>query len=173
MPSVMGLLEERERAARQRVEALQAELREAEAVWERFVIARETVGEVLAEPRGGEDVAPVVVAGERPVQVRQAVPGSVVPHWEEGLAPAVLAPDYQRIMDVLAGGNGTRGEAMDCRRLAAALGLERSRRKWKGCGRKPSAWPHGAGWRRNVRGCSTCPSGEAAAHDCAHREVSP
>ncbi|MFD3730362.1 hypothetical protein [Streptomyces sp. NPDC058632] len=75
MPSVMGLLEERERAARQRVEALQAELREAEAVWERFVIARETVGEVLAEPRGGEDVAPVVVAGERPVRVRQAVPG--------------------------------------------------------------------------------------------------
>ncbi|MET7922238.1 hypothetical protein ABZU45_42050 [Streptomyces avermitilis] len=124
MPSVMGLLEERERAARQRVEALQAELREAEAVWERFVIARETVGEVLAEPRGGEAVAPVVVAGERPVQVRQAVPGSVVPHWEEGLAPAVLAPDYQRIMDVLAGGNGKRGEAMDCRRLAAALGLE-------------------------------------------------
>ncbi|MFG2859130.1 hypothetical protein [Streptomyces sioyaensis] len=31
MPSVMGLLEERERVARQRVEALQAELREAEA----------------------------------------------------------------------------------------------------------------------------------------------
>ena len=56
MPSVMGLLEERERAARQRVEALQAELREAEGVWERFVIACETVGEVLAEPRGGEDV---------------------------------------------------------------------------------------------------------------------
>ncbi|MEU1535933.1 hypothetical protein ABZ460_42130 [Streptomyces fagopyri] len=45
MPSVMGLLEERERAARQRMEALQAELREAEAVWERFVIARETGGE--------------------------------------------------------------------------------------------------------------------------------
>ena len=41
-------MEERERAARQRVEALQAELREAEAVWERFVITRETVGEVLA-----------------------------------------------------------------------------------------------------------------------------
>ncbi|MFC7983390.1 hypothetical protein [Streptomyces sp. NPDC057336] len=124
MPSVMGLLEERERAARQRVDALQAELREAEAVWERFVIARETVGEVLAEPRGDEDVAPVVVAGERPVQVKQAVPGSVVPHWEEGLAPAVLAPDYQRIMDALACGNGMPGEAMDCRQLAVALGLE-------------------------------------------------
>ncbi|WP_399892532.1 hypothetical protein ACGH7X_39285 [Streptomyces sp. BBFR51] len=124
MPSVMGLLEERERVARQRVDALQAELREAEAVWERFVIARETVGEVLAEPRGGQDVVPVVVAGERPVQVRQAVPGSVVPHWEEGVAPVVLAPDYQRIMAVLAGGNGMRGETMDCRQLAVGLGLE-------------------------------------------------
>ena len=58
MPSVMGLLEERERAARQRVEVLQAELREAEAVWERLVITRETVGEVLAEPRGRQE-APV------------------------------------------------------------------------------------------------------------------
>lgn len=120
----MGLLEERERDARQRVEALQAELRETEAVWERFVIARETVGEVLAEPRGGESVPPVAVAGERPVQVTAAVPGSVVPHWQEGLAPMVLAPDYQRIMDVLAGGARTHVEAMDCRQLAAAVGLE-------------------------------------------------
>ena len=120
----MGLLEERERAARQRVESLQAELREAEAVVERFVIARETVGEVLAEPRGGEDVLPVVVAGERPVRVTAAVPGSVVPHWQEGLDPTVLAPDYQRIMDVLALGSGTHEEAMDCRQLAAALRLE-------------------------------------------------
>ncbi|OIJ62885.1 hypothetical protein [Streptomyces mangrovisoli] len=119
MPSVMGLLEERERAARQRVEALQAELREAEAVWERFVIARETVSEVMAEPRRGEDVPPVVVADERQVQVTAAVPGSVVPLWREGLVPAVLAPDYRRIMDVLAGGH-----SMDCRQLAASLGLE-------------------------------------------------
>ncbi|MCX4902236.1 hypothetical protein [Streptomyces sp. NBC_00892] len=124
MPSVMGLLEERERAARQRVEALQAELREAEAVWERFVIARETVGEVLAESRGGEEVPPVMVAGERPVRSAAAVPGSVVPHWRDGLVPTVLAPGYQRIMDVLAGGSGSRGEAMDCRRLVVALGLE-------------------------------------------------
>ncbi|MFD5065879.1 hypothetical protein [Streptomyces sp. NPDC058394] len=124
MPSVMGLLEERERGARQRVEALQAELREAEAVWKRFVVARETVGEVLAEPRRGEDVPPIAVAGEESVQVPAAVPGSVVPHWREELAPTVLAPDYQRIMDALAGGSGTCGEAMDCRQLAAALGLE-------------------------------------------------
>ncbi|MFB7663166.1 hypothetical protein ACFC1R_04345 [Kitasatospora sp. NPDC056138] len=37
------------------MEALQAELREAEAAWERFVIAHETVAEVLAEPRGGKE----------------------------------------------------------------------------------------------------------------------
>ncbi|MFJ3793163.1 hypothetical protein [Kitasatospora sp. NPDC090091] len=124
MPSVMGLLEERERAARRRVEALQAELREAEAVWERFVIAREAVAEVLAEPRADGEVPPVVVASERPVQSTAAVPGSVVPHWREGLVPTVLAPDYRRIMDVLACGSGSGEEAMDCRQLAVALGLE-------------------------------------------------
>ncbi len=69
-------------------------------------------------------MAPVAVADEQPVQVRHAVPGSVVPHGEEGLARAVLAPDYQRFMDALAGGNGMPGEAMDCRQLVAALGLE-------------------------------------------------
>jgi hypothetical protein len=120
MPSVMGLLEERERAARQRVEVLQAELQEAEAVWERFVIARQTVAEVLAEPPAGEEVPPAGVAGERPARVAGAVPGSVVPAWQEGLSLDSLAPDYQRLVEVLA----ARGEEMDCRRLAAALGLE-------------------------------------------------
>ncbi|MGE7433265.1 hypothetical protein [Kitasatospora sp. NPDC001175] len=124
MPSVMGLLEERERAARQRVEALQTELREAEAVWERFVIARETVAEVLALPRSGEEGPPVVAADERPERAAAAAPGSVVPQWCEGLAPAVLAPDYQRLIDALAGRSASCGEAMDCRQLATALGLE-------------------------------------------------
>ncbi|MFJ9713905.1 hypothetical protein [Streptomyces sp. NPDC101234] len=124
MPSVMGLLEEHERAARQRVEALQAELREAEATWERFVIARETVGLVLAEPRKGDEVPPVVAAGERSARTATAVPGSVVPVWRDGLDADVLAPDYRRLMSVLAGGSGSGGEAMDCRQLAVALGLE-------------------------------------------------
>ncbi|MFF2821316.1 hypothetical protein ACFVT9_38060 [Kitasatospora cineracea] len=120
MPSVMGLLEERERVARQRVEALQAELQEAEAVWERFVIARQTVAEVLAEPPAGEEASPTGVTGERPARVASAVPGSVVSAWREGLDTDVLAPDYQRLVEVLAGS----GEEMDCRQLAAALGLE-------------------------------------------------
>ncbi|WP_406361186.1 hypothetical protein [Streptomyces sp. NBC_01579] len=126
MPSVLGLLEERERAARQRVEVLEGELREAEAVWERFVIARETVAAVLQEPDGGEGIAPTAAApaGDGPVRNAASVPGSVVPHWNDGLAPTVLAPDYQRIMDVVAGGRRPGAGAMDCRQLAVALGLE-------------------------------------------------
>ncbi|WP_421111623.1 hypothetical protein [Streptomyces sp. NEAU-S77] len=119
MPSVMGLLEERERAAQQRVEVLQAELREAEAALERFVIARETVGQVLAEPSGRGD-APVTVSDGRERPVVGAVPGSVVPVWREGLDVGVLAPDYRRIMAIVADQGG---EAVDCRQLAAALGL--------------------------------------------------
>ncbi len=68
------------------------------------MIARETVSEVLAEPRGAGDAPPVAVAGEESVQVTATVPGSVVPHWREGLAPTVLVSGYQRIMDVLADG---------------------------------------------------------------------
>ncbi|MFI6055793.1 hypothetical protein ACIBCO_37665 [Streptomyces violascens] len=79
MASVMGLLEERETAARVRVEELQAEadrilaeLGAAEVVLERRVIARAELGEALAV--GGDAVvAPVAevqdpaptVAGER------------------------------------------------------------------------------------------------------------
>ncbi|MFE1811343.1 hypothetical protein [Streptomyces sp. NPDC059533] len=124
MPSVMGLLEERERAARQRVDALQAELREAEAAWERFVIAREAVAEVLAEPRAGEEGPPDGVAGAQPVRVVSAVPGSVVPVWHEDLLVAVLSPDYQHLMNALAGGSGADPVAMDCGELAVAVGLE-------------------------------------------------
>ncbi|MGX1887452.1 hypothetical protein [Streptomyces sp. NPDC055287] len=124
MPSVMGLLEERERAARQRVEVLQAELREAEAVWERFVIARETVAEVLAVPGGGREGSPAVVTGELSAQSVTAPPGSVVPAWRDGFDTGVLALDYQQLMNILAGGNGSGGGVMDCRQLAVAAGLE-------------------------------------------------
>ncbi len=78
MPSVMGLLEERERAVRQRVEALQVELLAAEAVLERFVIACETVSQVLAEPREDAE-APGALSEVRPVAIAGAVPRSVVP----------------------------------------------------------------------------------------------
>lgn len=120
----MGLLEERERAARQRVEVLQAELGEAEAVWERFVIARETVGQILAEPRGSAEDSSLAGAGERPVQVAAAGPGSVVPVRRDGLEADALAPGYRRIMEILQERGRSGGGAMDCRQLAVALGLE-------------------------------------------------
>ena len=68
MPSVVGLLEERERGARQRVEVLReeadrilAELRDAELFWERFVTAREVLVEVLAGRASGADVEETAV----------------------------------------------------------------------------------------------------------------
>lgn len=95
MPSVVGLLEKRELAARERVESLReqadrllAELRGAEADWERFVIAREAVGEVLSAsdgPDAGEMAgSPVVPAASAVPTPAEAVPvgavaGSVVP----------------------------------------------------------------------------------------------
>ena len=64
MPSVIGLLEEREREAARRVEVLReeaarifAQLRDAKRDWERFVISRETVVEVLAGPDHGDVAA--------------------------------------------------------------------------------------------------------------------
>ncbi|MEU4120435.1 hypothetical protein AB0F71_38795 [Kitasatospora sp. NPDC028055] len=57
MASVVGLLEERELAARERVEGLReaadrvlAELAEAETDWQEWLIARQRVGEVLSAP---------------------------------------------------------------------------------------------------------------------------
>jgi hypothetical protein len=91
MPSVIGLLEERKRAAAQRVEVLRTEadrvlaaLREAELDWERFVVSRETVVEVLAGP-GGVAEADTLGSGDSGPSPSGAVPGSVVPAWCEGL----------------------------------------------------------------------------------------
>ncbi|MFF2773778.1 hypothetical protein ACFVU3_02625 [Streptomyces sp. NPDC058052] len=125
------------------------------------MIARETVGEVLAEPREGEDVSLVTAAGEQPVQAAAAVPGSMVPHWHEGLAPTVLAPDYQRIMDVLSGGSRTGGEAMDCRQLAAAIGLEPVPAKAEGVRSKAKRLA-ARGWLAEERpGLFSLPTGRA------------
>ena len=144
MPSVLGLLEARESAARERVERAHEEvarvaavLAEAERVLERAVIAREAVVEVLAEP-----AAQATVRGEREAEsvtvAAGAVPRSTVPHRCEGLTSAVLAPDYQRIMAVLeteaaAGRGGTRARA-----LAMALGLEAVPAKIEGVRSKAS-----------------------------------
>lgn len=130
MPSVMGLIEERELVARKRVESLRdevdrlvAELQEAEAAQERLVIAKETVSQVLSETAKHVVQAPEPArpAAPEPAQGRAgSVPGSMVPVRQDGAEVTLLAPDYQRIMHVLASSE----EPMICRQIAEALGLE-------------------------------------------------
>lgn len=138
MPSVVGLLEERERGARQRVEVLReeadrvlAELRDAELFWERFVTAREVLVEVLAGPGGDADVEKTVVPvaeNTAPTPKGGRVPGSVVPVRGEGVEVSALSPDYQRIVGVLAASPA----ALACGEIASALGLERVPAKVEG-----------------------------------------
>ncbi|MFD0210667.1 hypothetical protein ACFVH9_16415 [Streptomyces hirsutus] len=153
MPSVVGLLEERERGARQRVEVLRqeadrvlAELRDAELFWERFVTAREVLTEVLTGPGGGADVEEAVVpvaesTAPTPTPKRGAMPGSVVPVWREGLEVSALSPDYQQIVRVLAASK----TALTCGEIASALGLERVPAKVEGV-RSKAARMADRGW---------------------------
>jgi hypothetical protein len=101
MPSVIGLLEQRELGARRRVDELreeadriQAELAVAEREWKEWAIARSRVGEVLApvEEAGQDHVGASrnVPAAERqpgktPQVPQAAKPRSQVPVWREGL----------------------------------------------------------------------------------------
>ena len=126
MPSVVGLLEAREAAARVRVEELRtevdrvlAELAAAEALLDRRAIAVAELTEALAVGVGAEEpVRPAPV----PVVVKEPVAGSVVPEWAEGVTAAVLAPEYRRLLGVLeAEPDGAGWRAGE---LAARLGLE-------------------------------------------------
>lgn len=109
MPSVLGLLEAREKKVREEVARLRAALCEAEGALERLVDARVTVAEVMAG-------APSVSAEPR----RSAAAGSVVPRRVEGMAASVLARDYRRIVSVLESEAGREG--MRCQQLAGGLG---------------------------------------------------
>jgi hypothetical protein len=106
MASVLGMLEEREAAARVRVEGLREEvarlaevLEAAEIELDRRVIAREELVEALAA--SAAETTAVTEAEEEAAPSLAPVPGSTVPPWREGLPVTVLAPDYQRILDVL------------------------------------------------------------------------
>ena len=123
MPSVVGLLEQRELGARRRVDELreeadriQAELAVAEREWKEWAIARSRVGEVLAPvDETGQDHAQadqrVPAAGEQagrtPSAPEAAKARSQVPVWREGLAWSVLSVDYQRILTRSRTGTGS------------------------------------------------------------------
>lgn len=135
MPSVVGLLEEHELAARRRVDGLreeadriQAELAAAEEEWQEWAIARRRVGTVLAP--GGGSVADVEAApgprdaGARPAPGPAAKAKSHVPVWREGLAWSVLSVDYQRILQALADRHRLHQGPLTCQELAAMFGLD-------------------------------------------------
>ncbi len=168
MPSVMGLLEAEERAARRRVEALReqtdrllAELHESETDWQELVIAQQRVGRVLAgqhqddaagpagEPVGqavGEPEVPVVVSELGPSAVVAARPGSILPPWSPGADPGALAVDYQRILAVLADARHRGEEPMACKQIATAMGIELTPSKIEGVVRSRARRLAERGW---------------------------
>jgi hypothetical protein len=129
MPSVVGLLEQREVAARRRVDGLreeadrvQAELAVAEREWQEWAIACSRVGEVLApvdEP--AQSHARAEGTSSAPTAARSR---SQVPVWCEGLAWSVLSVDYQRILTALADRDRLHQGPLTCQELAVLFGLD-------------------------------------------------
>ncbi|MFJ3310773.1 hypothetical protein ACIPSA_49125 [Streptomyces sp. NPDC086549] len=139
MPSVVGLLEQRELGARRRVDELreeadriQAELDVAEREWKEWAIARSRVGEVLApadEPM--QDHARAAQAAEERTGKNAQVPDaakakakSQVPVWREGLDRSVPSVDYQRILQVLADRCRLGQRPLTCQEMAALFGMD-------------------------------------------------
>ncbi|MGW7572244.1 hypothetical protein ACWGJV_39080 [Streptomyces tendae] len=135
MPSVVGLLEQHELAARRLADGLreeadriQAELAAAEEEWQEWVIARRRVDTVLA-PDGAADAGPQAAAGPRdrdtqPTFRDAAKPKTQVPVWREGMAPSVLSVDYQRIHQAVADRARLGQGPLTCQEMAAAFGMD-------------------------------------------------
>lgn len=133
MTSVMGLLEERETAARARAEELRdqaerilAELAEAEAVLERRVIARTEVAEALAPASAAAEEAPAALrraGGSESGETAAPIAGSVVPRRHAGANTQVLAADYRRIVELVED-QPADDEGVSAKELAVRLGLE-------------------------------------------------
>ncbi|MER7960281.1 hypothetical protein [Streptomyces sp. NPDC096030] len=138
MASVVGLLEERELAARERVEVLRAEadrvlaqLAEAETGWQKWVIARQRVGEVLsATPAAPREPVLAETGADVPEQepvsvVAASAGGRVVPVRRPGADPQGLPEGYREIVRVVAEGAGRDGgSTTGCQEIAVELGLE-------------------------------------------------
>jgi hypothetical protein len=135
MPSVIGLLEQHELAARRRVDGLreeadriQAELAAAEQEWQEWLIARRRVDTVLAPEDGNTtdtEVGPDPRGGNAQSEPGDAAkPKSQVPMWREGLAWSALSADYQRILHALADRARLHQGPLTCQEMAAAFGME-------------------------------------------------
>ncbi len=135
MPSVVGLLEQHELAARRRVDGLreeadriQAELAAAELEWQEWAIARRRVDTVLA-PDDGVGTEAEATPDPRDTEVQSALqdaakPKSQVPVWRVGLAWSVLSVDYQRILTALADRARLHQGPLTCQEMAAMFGMD-------------------------------------------------
>ncbi|MEU4796737.1 hypothetical protein [Streptomyces sp. NPDC023327] len=137
MASVLGMLEERETAARVRVEGLREEvtrlagvLEAAEIELDRRVIAREELVEALAA--SAAETTAVTETQAEAVSSPAPVSGSIVPPWREALPVTVLAPDYQRILGVLEERQSAGQGPLKAREITALLGLETTSAKVEG-----------------------------------------
>ncbi|MEU3348272.1 hypothetical protein ABZ723_25400 [Streptomyces sp. NPDC006700] len=135
MPSVVGLLEQREIAARRRVDGLreeadriQAELAAAEKEWQEWVIARRRGDRVLS-PDGAADAGVQDAAKARDMDTQStsrdaAKPKSQVPVWRQGMTSSVLSVDYQRILQALADRARLGQGPLTCQEMAAVFGMD-------------------------------------------------
>jgi hypothetical protein len=136
MPSVVGLLEQREVAARRRVDGLreeadriQAELDVAEREWQEWAIARSRVGEVLGPAGQGHAQAVGTASAMGQAEETSSAPTaakskSLVPVWRAGLARSALSVDYQRILEVLADRSRLHQGPLTCQEMAALFGMD-------------------------------------------------
>jgi hypothetical protein len=135
MPSVVGLLEQHELAARRRVDGLreeadriQAELAAAELEWQEWTIARRRVDTVLAPDSAGTigtETTPDPLGEHVPSVRSDAVkPRSQVPVWREGCGWSVLSVDYQRIVQLLADRVRLHQGPLTCQEMAASFGMD-------------------------------------------------
>ncbi|MFJ1560762.1 hypothetical protein [Streptomyces mirabilis] len=134
MPSVVGLLEQQELAARRRVDGLreeadrvQAELAAAEEDWREWVITRRRIDAVLAPGNGAS--GPEAGANTRDTNTRSgpddaAKPKSQVPMWCQGMTASVLSVDYQRIVQVLADRVRLGQGPLTCQEMASVFGMD-------------------------------------------------
>ena len=127
MPSVLGVLERRERVALARAEELRAELErleaavvEADEAARRAVIAREETVAALAET-----VDEAVVSDAPAATLSAAVgvgPRVGVPLWREGVGIDVLLADCARIVALVEREAAGGGEGVRARRMRDHLG---------------------------------------------------
>lgn len=117
----------------------------AEREWNKWVIARSRVGEVLAPgndaivgPAASEGLPAPGVQPARPEPAEAAKPKTVVPVWRAGLAWSALSVDYQRILQDLSDRNRLGQGVLTCQEMAACFGLDPVPGRWRHCDRRPS-----------------------------------